>query len=61
MHVKYMYVKYVMYSFLGSLDRRNSMGKAMGLNLYIAHVYLDRIVLFFVSIFTNMYILTSVT
>ena len=44
MHVKYMYVKYVMYSFLGLLDRFTSMGKGMGLCLYIWHVYLDRIV-----------------
>ena len=44
MHAKYMYVKYIMYSLLGWLDRCTSMGKGMGPCLYIAHVYLDRIV-----------------
>ena len=43
-HVKYMYVKYVMYSFLGWLDRSTSMGKGMTPCLYIAHLYLGRIV-----------------
>ena len=44
MHVKFMYVKYVMYSLLGLLDRCSSMGKGMGRCLYIVHVYFDRIV-----------------
>ena len=44
MHVKYMYVKYVMYSLLGWHDRCTSMGKGMVPCLYIAHVYLDRTV-----------------
>ena len=43
-HVKYMYVKYVMYSLLGWIDRCTSMVKGMGLCLYIAHVYLYRMV-----------------
>ena len=56
MHLKYMYVKYVMYYLLGFLDRCTSMGKGMGLWLSIAHVYLDRIVLVLVSICMNMYL-----
>ena len=39
-----MYVNYVMYFFLGLLDRCTSMRKGMGPSLYIGHVYLDRIV-----------------
>ena len=61
MHVKYMYVKYVMYSLLGLLDRCTSIGNGMGLCLYIAYVHLDRIVLVLVSICMNMHVWTSVT
>ena len=43
-HVKYMYVKNVMYSLIGWLDGYNSKGNGMGPCLSIAHVYLDRIV-----------------
>ena len=43
MHVKYMYVKYVMFSFLGLLDRCTSMVKGVGGFLYIAHMYIERI------------------
>ena len=39
MHVKYMYVKYVIYSLLGLLDRCTCMGKGMGF-VYALHMYM---------------------
>ena len=44
MNVKYIYLEYAMYYLQGLLDRCTSMGKGMGPCLYIAHVYVNRIV-----------------
>ena len=61
MHVKYKYVKYVMYSLQGWLDRCTSIGNGMGLCLYIAYVYLVRIVLVLIFMCMNMHVWTCVT
>ena len=56
MHVKYMYVKYVMYSLLELLDMCNSMGKGTRICLCMGHVYINMIVVVLVSICMNMYV-----